>query len=202
MTASLTPRDRVVLLALMALNEEVSNADLKERVGFTLDGQPRLRLNKLGLVDSTKPGRAYRHVLTDQGWAWCWDEMAQPAPARADGGTRALYALLLPLRRFMERGDLRLADVFGVMPAGPLEERIRAAYRELASQPGDWVSLTQVRALLGATKDEVDAILVRLEREDDVHIVPETDQRRLRPVDRAAAVRIGGKDKHLLKVDG
>jgi hypothetical protein len=199
MTASLTPRDRVVVMALMALNEEVTNRAFKERAGFTLEGEARQRLNKAGLVKSEKRGSAYWHWVTDDGWAWCWDEMAQPAPDRSDSGTRSLYAVLAALRRYLDGADLRLADVFGVEP---LEARIRAAYRQLAKAPGDWVGLAKVRDLLdGAPIAEVDDALRRLEREPDVHIVPETDHRQLTPADRAAAVRIGGKENHLLKVD-
>jgi hypothetical protein len=199
MTA-LTPRDRVLVMALMALNEEeVTNRTFKERAGFTLDGDARKRLNKAGLVNSEMRGRAYWHQVTDDGWAWCWDEMAQPAPDHGDSGTRALYTVLAGLRRYLDRTDLRLADVFGV---DPLEARIRAAYWQLAKAPGDWVGLAKVRELLnGAPTAEVDDALRRLEREPDVHIAPETDQRRLTPADRAAAVRIGGDDNHLLKMD-
>jgi hypothetical protein len=186
-------------MALMALNEEVTNRVFKERCGFTLDGEARRRLNDAGLVKSEMRERAYWHQVTDDGWAWCWDEMAQPAPDRSDSGTRALYAVLAGLRRYLDRADLRLADMFGV---DPLEARIRAAYRQLAQAPGDWVGLAKVRELLnGAPTAEVDDALRRLEREPDVHIVPETDQRQLTPADRSAAVRIGGKENHLLKVD-
>jgi len=199
MTASLTPRDRVLVMALMALDEEVTNRTFKERCGFTLDGEARRRLNKEGLVDSEKRGPAYWHHVTEDGKAWCWDEMTQPAPDHSDGGTRALYTVLAGLRRFLDRADLELGDVFRV---DPLEARIRAAYRQLAKAPGDWVGLAKVRELLnGAPTAEVDDALRRLEREPDVHIAPETDQRQLTPADRAAAVDIGGKQNHLLKVD-
>lgn len=205
MTASLTPRDRVVLMALMALSEEVSNAVLKERTGLTLEGGTRPRLNALGLVVSTKRGRSFWHELTDDGWAWCWKEMSQPAPARSDSGTRGLYTVLAALRGYLEHADLHLSDVFGFRAASsgePLDARIRAAYWTSVAEPGDWVSLTQIRRLLGdAAKAEVDEALQRMEREPEVQIVPETAQFDLTPEDRAAAVRIGGKDKHLLKVE-
>lgn len=244
MTESLTPRDRVVLLALMALNEEVPGPVLKERAGFTLERATRQRLNTLKLVHSTKRGRAFWHELTDDGWAWCWAEMSRPAPARSDGGTRSLYTVLAGLRRFLEHADLHLSDVFGLPddpdPDGPdhhdpyahdpyaddpdadspypdspypgagtgdrdgppLDDRLRTAYRLLAVEPGDWVSLTEVRRLVrDAPRAAVDDALRRLDGSPDVHLVPETDQRRLTPADRAAAVRIGSRDRHLLKVD-
>jgi hypothetical protein len=186
----------------MALNKEVTNADLRTHVGFGLDGEPRKRLNELKLVSSAKRGRAYWHELTDDGWAWCRDQLTEPAPTTRDSGLRCLYVVMHSFRPHLEREDLQLADVFGPPVEVRLEDRIRSAYRRLTEEPGDWVSLTKVRQLLdGVPAAEVDDVLRRLGREPDVHLVPETDQRRLTPEDRAAAVRIGGKDNHLIKVD-
>lgn len=235
MSDSLTPRERVLLMTLMAVNEEVPNPVLRQRTGLEVDRKARERLTTLGLLTSAKRGRSIWYELTDAGWAWCGKELSQPAPPRSDTGTRGLYAVLARLHRHLVRADLRLSDLFGETadaagaeqdgqhgregqlgregrhgqegqddPAGrpSLAERIRAAYWELAEEPGDWVSLTPVRDRLGdAARVEVDAALRQLVREPDVHLVPETAQFDLTPADRAAAVRIGGKDKHLLKVD-
>ena len=202
MTAQLTPRDRVVLFTLMALNEEMTNAVLRAHVGLDLNGEPRKRLNELKLVSSTKRGRAYWHELTDDGWAWCRDQMTESVPTSRDSGLRGLYIVMNALRHYLEREDLQLAQVFGRPVKVALEDRIRSAYRSSAEEPGDWVSLTQVRKLLDdVSATDVDDVLRRLGREPDVHLVPETDQRRLTPDDHAAAVRIGGKDNHLIKVD-
>ena len=199
MTASLTARDRVVVMALMTLNAEVTNKVLKERLGLELTGDARRRLNEAGLVTSTKVGRSFVHELGEDGWAWCWKEMAQPAPTGSDPTVRTLYALLGGLREFLERSDRSLTDVYGV---DPVESRIRAAYWALADAPAAWVRIADVRARLdGVPADQVTAAVLRLERERDVHVVPETDQRQLTAADREGAVRIGGKDKHLLRVD-
>lgn len=87
-------------------------------------------------------------------------------------------------------------------PAAPLEDEIRRAHRTLTSgQPG-WVSLARLRPMLtGTTRDEVDAELRRMEQLPDVAIAPEENQKALTPADRAAAIRLGGKDKHLLWVE-
>jgi hypothetical protein len=47
----------------------------------------------------------------------------------------------------------------------------------------------------------VDEVLAQLECTPGVHLVPETAQSDLTPADRAAAVRIGGRDLHLIRVD-
>jgi hypothetical protein len=198
-TDSLTARDRAMVLALMTLNEEVTNKVLHERLGFRIEGEARRRLNAAGLVESTKVGQAYRHALSDKGWAWCWEEMAGPAPARGDSVLRSLYAVLAGLRGYLERTNRGLADVYGT---DPLESRIRAAYWKLASEPGEWAKIIEVRALLNdVSVDRLDEALQRAEQERDFHIVPETDQQTLTLADRAAAVTIGGKEKHLFRVD-
>lgn len=217
MPVQLTARDRVLLMTLMALNEEVSNPELKKRAGLSLERANRERLTVLGLVASIKRGRSLWYELTDKGWAWCEKELSHPAPPRSDTGTRGLYAVMAGLSRYLARAGLRSSDVFGqVDEAGngvpvpvdhpghgrSLAERIRAVYWELADQPGDWVSLTPVRGRLNdVTKAELDEVLRRLECEPDVHLVPETAQFKLTAADQAAAVRIGGKENHLLKVD-
>jgi hypothetical protein len=83
-----------------------------------------------------------------------------------------------------------------------LEEAIRAAYRKLAAEPRDWVGLADLRPLLGAApKTEVDAVLKHLSRTGQAHLVPESNRKALAAVDRAAAVRIGGEDNHLLSIE-
>lgn len=199
MTASLTPRDRVVVMALMSLNAEATTKDLKDRFGLDLTGEARRRLNGAGLVTSTKRGRSFVHALDDKGWDWCWNEMTESAPAGSRAEIRTLYAVLGGLRHFLDRTNRSLDDVFGVDVA---ESRIRAAYWALADAPAAWVRITDVRKRLDdLPAEQVTEALARLERERDVHLVPETDQQRLTSADRDAAVHVGGKDKHLLRVD-
>src|SRR5690606_428763 len=88
---ALTPRERALMLALMTLGGSASNPELDRRLGDTLDGAPRRRLNSSGLVTSEKQGRAYHHTLTEDGWAWCVAELSGTAPAR--GGASLARAL-------------------------------------------------------------------------------------------------------------
>lgn len=205
---SLTPRDRVVLMALMALAEDVNNNELEERVGFRLEGAARQRVNALGFVDSQKVGRGYRHEITESGLAWCRREMTAPHPARSDSGTRSLYAVLATLNRYLERADVPLSEIFQPVPREldeteleALEKGIRAAYADLAEDPGDWVGFTELRQRLSGTpREHVDLALLRLSTADGVNIVPDANQGGLTPEDRAAAVAIGGQDKHLITI--
>ncbi|MCM3921175.1 hypothetical protein ND748_05715 [Frankia sp. AiPs1] len=82
-----------------------------------------------------------------------------------------------------------------------VEAAIRAAYASLAAGPYDWVRLAKVRPLLGGTaRTQVDQALRRMAREPDVRVVPDEDQKSLNAADRAAAVRIGDHDNHLLLI--
>jgi len=86
---------------------------------------------------------------------------------------------------------------------GDLDDRIRAAYRELRPQPGAWVRLARIRRHLeDVVQADLDDALRRLNSAPGVVIAPDSDQGRLSPEDRAAAVRIGGEDNHLLLVEG
>jgi len=117
----------------------------------------------------------------------------------------ALYAVLSGINRYLERADLKLSDIFGPglpKPEEDIEIRIRAAYRSLAKERGDWVSLTKLRPLLGnVSKAEVDTTLQRMNRNPYVSLVPDSNQKTLTNEDRVSAVRIGGEYKNLISMD-
>jgi hypothetical protein len=77
-------------------------------------------------------------------------------------------------------------------------DRVRQAYDELTRAPGDWVSLTDLRRkLAGLPAREVDQVLKDLDGQGAV-LIPEANQKTLRPEDRAAALNIGGEEQHLI----
>lgn len=206
----LSAKHRWALLALMGLTGEASNPELNEMVGFTLVNPERQRLNDLKLVTSRKEGRYFVHKLTEAGWHWCEEELSGHRPERTGSAGGAVYAVLGLLRRYLERSDLSLAEF--CQQAGTqqnlqadvdIEDRIRGAYQNLASRPGKWVSLTELRQLLpNSNHSEVDDVLRRMNRTPEVHIVPESNQKALSQADREAAVRIGGQDSHLISIEG
>ncbi|WP_245572422.1 hypothetical protein [Actinokineospora enzanensis] len=190
------------MLALMALNRRLSNPELHDLLGFTLVGDDRTGLVAAGLITSKPEGRPYVHELTDRGWAWCGGEMeagTPPPPRPRSTLVPALYLLLARFGQLMRREKLVLADL--VTEDVDIESRIRAAYRELASSPRGWVGLVELRPLLGdAPTDEVDAVLTELSRTGQAHLVPESNRKALTEAARAAAVRIGGEDNHLISL--
>ncbi|MEU6999750.1 hypothetical protein [Nonomuraea sp. NPDC046570] len=203
----------LVVLAVEA--GEVSNPQLGERWGLKIDGAKRLRLNELKLVDSWKKGRSFVHTLTDSGWARLAEDLhTGTLPAFTGSSGVMARALFTWLPAFLSRTDQRLSDLFqpgdsSEVQAGrssgeapqehQVEDRIRSAYAELAARPGAWVKLARLRTFLGdLPKAQIDEALVRMERLEDVSIIPESNQKALTQEDREAAVVIGNQDKHVL----
>ncbi|SMD06163.1 hypothetical protein [Kibdelosporangium aridum] len=193
---------RAILLALMAEAREVSNTELKQRWNLTMTKPHRVALNKAGLMVSNENTTPYRHELTERGWKWCSDELSAEIPARAGSVGAALYAVLAGVNRYLDREGLALSDLFKSENQIPdLEDRIRRAYERLADRPKAWVRLKDLRPLLGnAPRDAVDDVLRHMDGTADVTIIPDADQKNLTAEDRAAAVRIGNEDNHMLAI--
>lgn len=101
----------LVVLAVEA--GEVSNTELRERRGLTIDGAKRRRLNELKLVDSWKEGRSFVHTLTDSGWARLAEDLhTGTLPAFTGSSGVMARALFTWLPAFLSRTDQRLSDVF------------------------------------------------------------------------------------------
>ena len=197
--------ERAVMIALMALNEETPNAELKRRYKLDLKKSARDKLNRAGLVQSRKLKRGYAHELTDAGWAWVVAELEKEAPKRAGSAGGALYALLNGLKVALDARGMLIQELFASAvpePSGSLRDRIREAYRNLASRPWDWVELRDLRAQLGDwPRGEVDPELIRMFRAKEVNLTLHEDRGRLTQADRDAALRLGVDDMHLISME-
>ncbi|WP_018683664.1 hypothetical protein [Actinokineospora enzanensis] len=79
------------------------------------------------------------------------------------------------------------------------DKAVRAAIEALAPRRGGWVGLVDLRpALAGTSRAAQDRHLVRMLRERKIHLVPESNRKALTPAARAAAIRIGNEDNHLI----
>ena len=197
--------ERAAMIALMALNKETPNAELRRRYGLDVKKQTREKLNQDGLVQSRKSGRGFAHELTDAGWAWVVAELGGKVPRPAGSAGGALYALLNGLKVALDARGMLLQELFAApapKPPASLRDRIRQAYRSLAPRPWDWVELRDLRAQLGDwTRREVDLELVRMFREQDVNLTLHEDRGRLTQADRDAALRLGVDDMHLISME-
>jgi hypothetical protein len=203
----LSVKERAVLFALMGEAREVSNSELVERAGFRLDGKERRRLNEQKLVDSRKVGRTYAHELTDAGWDWCATHSSEGPQSRANSMEGALYAVLGGLVRYLEYSKQSLADVFqqrapeAPNKPGDIAQLITAAYLRLASEPGTFVKLRELRAeLSNVPRGELDSALEGMYRGQQVNLVPQSNQQALTQADRESALRIGGEAKHMISI--
>jgi hypothetical protein len=213
---NLKPSETAMLLLLMAEAREIGNPELKERYGVTLTGDSRKKLtDDLKLIESrVGERRAYFYQLSDEGWGWC-NKGVDVGEVRPRAAGHALTAVLAGLQRYLNRKGLKMVHVFApdtvgepvavppvVTSSGDLEADIRNAYRTLAAAPGDWVSLADLRPLLGdVDRAAVDrALTTMIEESRDVNLVPESNQKALTDDQRRAAVRIGDQNKHLISI--
>ncbi|MEU4781318.1 hypothetical protein [Micromonospora sp. NPDC023633] len=219
----LTPNQINALVVLMVEARNLTNNELKELAGFSLTGKDNAKLVELGLVETDRSHRPFSHELTDEGWRVVRQLHAGALPARSGSATRSLFTLLAGLHRSLSRLGLSHADFFTQPPAipgpaagstppallpapvaaepGALEALIRAAYRELAREPGAWVGLADLRERLGGQdRATVDATLRAMVRQDGVRIIPVANTKSLTARDRAAAVRIGDEENHTLAI--
>ena len=198
--------ERAVMIALMALNKETLNSELKRRYKLDVKKRTREKLNREGLVQSRSlRGKGFAHELTDAGWAWVVAELDAQVPRRAGSAGGALYALLNGLKVALDARGMVIQELLAPAapgPAGSLRERIRQAYGSLASRPWDWVELRDLRAQLGDwPRREVDRELTRMFLEKDVNLTLHEDRGRLTQADRDAALRIGVDDMHLISME-
>ncbi|GAA2974291.1 hypothetical protein [Actinokineospora diospyrosa] len=209
MSERLGHKETAVLLVLMTLARPVSNPELKDIVGYPLDGKERRRLNELGLVDSAlAPKRFFVHELTDSGWKWAADELAAgtpPPPAARSTFVPAFYLFMGAVDRYLRRENVSLGEVFTSdveLTPEQIEQRVRAGYLKLVRAPGGWVSLVDLRAALGAVnRADVDSVLKEMSRTQQANLVPESNRKALTDRHHEAAIRVGGEDNHLISIE-
>jgi hypothetical protein len=73
--------------------------------------------------------------------------------------------------------------------------RIAGAYLDLAGDAGEFVSLRDLRERLAGVQG-LDAALIGLFTAQEINLVPQENQMALTEANRAAAIRVGGEDKH------
>ncbi|MFG3642738.1 hypothetical protein ACGF3C_21000 [Micromonospora sp. NPDC047762] len=223
----LTPNQINALVVLMVEARRLTNVELKELAGFTLTGKDNAKLVDLGLVDTDRTHRPFAHELTEQGWRVA-RQLHTAAPPKAGGSTtRSLFAVLSNLHRSLDRLRVSHGDFFkqtgataslseprpevpaptttaataAPVSAAEVEALVRSAYRDLATAPGAWVGLADVRDRLADTdRAALDAALRAMVGREDVRIIPVANTKSLTPRDRAAAVRIGNEDNHALAI--
>lgn len=203
---SLKPTEVQALVVLMAEARELSNNDLKELAGFTLTGVENKKLEKLGLVETNRSHRPYSHTLTDKGWRLARELHLSPPPKGTSGSAiRSIFVVLANVHRSLDRLQLSHAEFFKrtAEHADVTEPQVlvRQAYAGLASSPGAWVSLADLRDSISTLdRAEQDETLAAMARMNDVRIIPVADTKNVTARDRSAALRIGAEENHAIAI--
>jgi hypothetical protein len=187
------------LMVVMLANREVPNTELKNTHKITLLPKDRDAVNRDKLLESSKEGRRYIHKITDKGIDWCMTHLVESElPTRVGPQARVNQELLRRMVPFLrDRGLLAEA-----IRSRGLEELIRQVYLELGDGYQDWVRLAKVRPQLdGADRGDVDETLLKMVKTGAAHLVPDSNRKVLTEEDHAAAIRIGGEDKHLMAIE-
>jgi hypothetical protein len=200
----LTSVQRYVLLTMMISAEPLAF----KVVGNSLKAAKRDQLKAWGYIEVS--GSPMLLELTQAGHDRAVCELGGEPPARSGTIGLALYTALTFVRDLIDRTGTEPQDLFRFRLSAPkviaeqetdLEERIRKAYSSLTARPGDHLMLADLReALPDVSTATLDAALVRLNRSRDVALVPESNQKMLTAVQRAAAVTIGNQFKHLIAI--
>jgi hypothetical protein len=202
-SAELTPVQRFVLVTLMIKARDLPNTYLTNVAHIELKKKYRDDLRDRELIEVTEKPLVLK--LTEKGWAQAIAELGADVPSRAGSAGGALYVALGFLRELLDHLEVAPAELFTLKistakaqpsTADGVEASIREAYIGLAQQ-GDFVPLAELRRAL---KVEVDATLVRMNRQPGVQVIPNSQQGDLTEADRAAAVRIGSQDRHLIAI--
>jgi hypothetical protein len=202
----LSVRERAAMFALLGAARKVSNPQLRELVGFSLDGKERRNLNERKLVESEKHGRAFAHELSDKGWKWCEDELAAGPLNHGSRAERAHYLVFGMFAQYLNACGLRLADIASARQEAhddvDVTDRVEDGYRALAPADGAFVKLRELRARLAdIARPDLDAVLTALFTSQRINLVPQSNQQALTDADRESALRIGGESKHLISIE-
>jgi hypothetical protein len=84
-----------------------------------------------------------------------------------------------------------------------VEERIRAAYTSLATEPAGWVSLADLRdRLTDIQRAELDTALKWMAVQPGVRLIPVANLKSLSTREHEAALRFGGEENHAFAIEG
>ncbi|MGC7102506.1 hypothetical protein ACPZ19_48220 [Amycolatopsis lurida] len=194
-----TDNARAALTVLMLANRAVLNTELSKEHKIRLSLAERRKLIKDGLLETDESVRPFVHEITDEGITWCMNNLVDgEPPSRSGPQVRLVFEVMRRVVGYLQQRGL-LAEA---LRTGDLESLIRQAYRALATAPQDWIRLARIRPKLnGADKSEVDEVLLEMMKTGTVHLAPDSNRSALTDADHAAAVRIGGEDKHIIAIE-
>ena len=166
----------------------------------------REALERSGLITVEKRVRPFRLEVTDRGWRWAEEHLADALPDKTYGGAFVLRAWLTRLQAFMQARGVGLAEVLGPQaeekpdqPHPPpfdyseLRERIRKAYLEVTGGSFNKRALLRDirQKLQNVDRSHLDDALNRMQRDDEASLMRLDNSVEITEADRTAALHIG-----------
>ncbi|MEU7477755.1 hypothetical protein AB0A63_17320 [Lentzea sp. NPDC042327] len=190
---------KAVLMVLLLENREMANTEFTVQRKIKFGRADREALNRDKLIESSTDVTPYTHRITDEGIEWCITDLTESEmPARMGPQARALLEMVRRFVPFLRQKGL-LAEA---IRSRDLEDLIKQVYLELGDGYQDWVRLAKLRPRLdGAEREEVDQTLLKMVKDGSTHLVASANRKVLTDEDHAAAIRIGGEDKHLVAIE-
>ncbi len=173
-------------------------------------GPERETLKSHGLITVEKRQRSFWLDVTDRGWDWAENHLADALPDKTFGGAFVLRAWLTRLQVFMRAHHIRLAEVLapqtppvesgnGEPPYPQLRERIRAAYLEITGGFNRRALLSDIRSKLGdVDRVVIDQALERMHFEDGTMLMTLDNPREITADVKAAELVFRGEPMHIL----
>lgn len=128
-----------------------------------------------------------------------------PASVRARGSSWArLNAEGMAEVQLLRSGDANASmPAVSLPPDQQIEQNVYTVYKELAQEPGDWIRIARIAKRIGpqAAAELPRVLTAALMRDDGVQLAPESNTKVLTAEDRAAAIRAGGEDLHLISFE-
>jgi hypothetical protein len=170
-------------------------------------------LQRAGLIEVEKhKGGTLWLTITDKGWDWAEQHLADPLPEKTFAGAFVLRAWLSRVKGYLQAKDVRLAEILATrtMPApgglgqvkhdhAALRERIRAAYHDVAGGFNRRVLLRDLRPKLAdIDRDKVDAALMQMMRDEEASLMQLDYRPDVTDEDRDASLQIGSEPRHII----
>jgi hypothetical protein len=200
---ALTPKQTLILWALLT---KPDHGALQKDIKPALDKKDRDALHSAGVIVTEKRGRALWLEVSEKGWSWAGDHLADALPSRSTEGAAILQAWLARLKLFMSARGFALADILApraeVKGDDDIPARVRAAY--LDSTGGAFnalVPLGDLRARLdGVDSAALDEALSAMHLAGEATLSGIDNPRDITAATREAAIEFKGLKMHQLRI--
>ncbi len=211
MDLNLKPGHEILLWKLLLTGEEPMLSKARPSVS-SKDLAP---LIKAGIIVLEQRGRAKYITLTDKAWVWAGSTSPQSMNRSTSRESAAvLHTLIERLVDYIQHHEVPLIELVGSseahqltisqVPGNEICQQIVKAYDILSSgERNVRVRLSDLRRQLQIIpREQLDPILLQMELDQMVSIMPIDDPADRKPEDEVAAIEIAGLKKHIVYLRG